>query len=116
MPAATNTAVRTPRELQLHAAVSRLSVLPASAVLATVRTQAAHAALGAGEPVTLRERALHAALRWIAAAPDGSKLAEIRAYAGGALLALDAPVKHLAYWTEYTERRIANGTAAQVLR
>jgi hypothetical protein len=44
------------------------------------------------------------------------KLAEIRAYAGGALLALDAPVKRLEYWTEYTERRIANGTAARVLR
>jgi hypothetical protein len=108
--------VRTPREVQLHAVVARMAVLPATAVLSAMRTQAAHAALGAGEPVTLRERALHAALRWIAAAPDGTKLAEIRAYAGGALLALDAPVKRLEYWTEYTERRIANGTAAMVLR
>lgn len=99
----------------MHAAVSRLAVLPAGAVLATVRDTAAKVADAAGEPRTLRERALHVGLRWIAAAPNGTKLAEIRVYAGGALLALDAPVKRLEYWTEYSERRIANGTAARVL-
>jgi hypothetical protein len=114
MTAATH--LRSTREDHLRAAVSRLAALPGSAVLATVRTQAANATRAAGEPETLRERALVVALRWIAAAPDGTKLAEIRTYAGGALLALDAPVKRLEYWVEYSERRLANGTAGRALR
>jgi hypothetical protein len=110
-----NAPLRTPREEALRQSVSRMSVLLAGTPLSTARDWATGAAAGAGTPTTLRERALAGALHWIAAAPDGTRIAEVRAYASAALLALDAPENRLRYWTEYTERRIANGTAARAL-
>lgn len=106
--------LRSDRELALRAVLSRLAVTTAG--LSIVRLLAARAILDAGAPVTLRERALSAALGWIAAAADGTSIAEVRTYASGALVALDAPIKRLEYWVEYTERRIALGTAGRPLR
>lgn len=106
--------VRTTAELQLHATVTKFAAVPQGAVLAAIRIQAANAARGV-TPTTLRERALHAALRWIAAAPDGTTLVEIRTYASGAIAALNVSPQRLSYWTDYTERRIRNGTAGKAL-
>lgn len=106
--------IRTPAELQLHAAVAKLAAVPQGAVLAAIRTQAANVAR-AVTPTTLRERALHTALRWISHAPDGTSLAEIRTYASGAIAALNVSPQRLGYWCDYTERRIQSGTAGRAL-
>ena len=106
--------IRTKHEEQMVRLLQRFAVLPAGALLSTVRFTAKDMASWI-TPESLRERALHVALRWVAAAKNDTPLEQVRKYAAGVLDALDVPEERLAFWTDVSERQLANGTAAKVL-